>query len=189
MRIGNWKQHSGFATGAIQTGTVESIGVTMVKGFISYAHDDHAAFHEMRTQLRAIERAFAIDFWADKRIEPGNYWSATIAAAIEAAKVHVLLLSPAFIGSDYIFDHELPAINTKCAKGDMVLPVVIGRCACSWIVGVLQAAPVDRTGQLLPVLEWKPHRNGYDAAREQIWSCMAAQFGTAPKPPFSWGKP
>jgi hypothetical protein len=161
----------------------------MLKGFISYAHDDHAAFREMRTQLRAIERAFEIDFWADKRIKPGNYWSAKIADAIEVAQIHILLCSPAFIRSDYIFDYELPAINTKFGKGDMVLPVVIDRCAWSWIVRVLQATPIDHTGRLLPVLEWQPRRHGYDAAREQIWSSIAAQLGAPPKPPFFRGKP
>jgi hypothetical protein len=163
-------------------------GATMLKGFISYAHDDHAAFEEMRTHLRAIERAFGIELWADKRIAPGNYWSAKIADAIEAAEVHVLMFSPAFIGSNYIFDHELPAIDAKCARGDMVLPVVIHRCTWSWLIGVLQAAPVDRAGRLLPVFDWRPRANGFDAARDQIWSAMAARFGI-PKAPFPWGRP
>jgi hypothetical protein len=79
----------------------------MLKGFISYAHDDYAAFDAMRSHLRAVERAFKIDFWADKRISAGNYWSDKIADAIEAAQIHILMFSPAFIESDYIFDHEL----------------------------------------------------------------------------------
>jgi hypothetical protein len=111
-----------------------------------------------------------------------------IADAIEAAQIHILMFSPAFIRSDYIFDHELPAINGKCTKGDLVLPVIIKRCAWSFFIEVLQAAPIDGTGRLLPVFEWKPHRNGYDAARQQIWSSLAARFGN-PKPAFTWGKP
>jgi TIR domain-containing protein len=161
----------------------------MLKGFISYAHDDHAAFEEMRTHLRAVERQFTLTFWADERIKPGNYWSATIADAIEAGQVHILMFSPAFIRSDYIFDHELPAINAKCARGDLVLPVVIDRCAWSAFVGTLQAAPRDRTHRLLPVLEWRPRRHGFDAAREQIAAAIEAQFGAPPKPPFAWAKP
>jgi TIR domain len=70
----------------------------------------------MMTHLRATERAFKIEFWADKRIKAGNYWSTKIADAIEAAEIHILMLSPAYIRSDYIFDHELPAINDKCTK-------------------------------------------------------------------------
>jgi len=161
----------------------------MLKGFISYAHDDHAAFEEMKTHLRAVERQFDLDFWADRRIKPGNYWSTKIADAIEAAQVHVLMFTPAFIRSDYIFDHELPAINDKCAKGDLVLPVVIDRCAWQVFVGTLQAAPMDPTHRLLPVLEWRPQRHGFDCAREQIGAAIAAQFGPPPKGPFSWGKP
>jgi hypothetical protein len=161
----------------------------MRKGFISYAHPDHAAFSELRNHLRAIERAFKIEFWADKRITPGDYWSKKIADAIEAAQVHLVLFSPAFLGSDYIFDHELPAIDAKCGKGDLVLPVVIDRCAWSWAIGgVLQAAPADRAGRLLPVREWRPHQHGYDAAREQIWASMEGRFGAPDRPKFSWGK-
>ncbi len=161
----------------------------MLKGFISYAHDDHAAFVEMRTHLRAVERAFKIDFWADMRIRPGNYWSAKIADAIEAAQVHILMFSPAFIAADYIFDHELPAIRNKFARGDMVLPVVIDRCSWYWFVGALQAAPIDRTGRLVPVLDWKPRRHGFNAAREQIGASIEAQFGAPPNPPIPWGRP
>jgi hypothetical protein len=158
-----------------------------MKGFISYAHNDYVAFEEMMTHLRAVELAFTIDFWADKRIKPGNHWSTKIADAIEAAQVHILLCSPAFIGADYIYFHELPAINNKYAKGDLVLPVIIDRCAWSWIVGVLQAAPVDRRGRLLPVYEWRPRGHGFNAAREQIERSIAAQYSVNPKAPFSWG--
>ncbi|HMA73504.1 MAG TPA: toll/interleukin-1 receptor domain-containing protein [Xanthobacteraceae bacterium] len=161
----------------------------MLKGFISYAHDDYDAFNEMRTHLRAVERAFKIDFWADKRIKAGNYWSVKIADAIEAAKIHILMFSPAFIRSDYIFDHELPAINNKCAKGDLVLPVVIDRCTWQRFVGPLQATPVDVSRRLLPIFEWKPRRYGFNAAREQIEASIEAQFGVPADPLFSWSKP
>jgi hypothetical protein len=160
-----------------------------MRGFISYAHEDHGAFSEMRTHLRATERIFGIDFWADKRIAPGRYWRSEIADAIDAAQIHILLFSPAFIRSDYIFDHELPAINNKCVDGDLVLPIVIDRCAWAHFVGVLQAAPTDYTGRLLPVCEWQPRRHGFDAAREQIELSISAHFPTRGKPLFSWGKP
>jgi hypothetical protein len=119
----------------------------------------------------------------------GNYWSAKIADAIEGAQVHILMFSPAFIASDYIFDHELPAINNKCARGDMVLPVVIDRCLWKTFVGVLQAAPTDRSGRLVPLLDWKPRRHGFNAACEQIRDSIETQFGAAPKPLIPWGQP
>ena len=184
-----WNPDAEFATNAIQPGALNSIDWTMLKGFISYAHDDHVAFSELKTHLRAVERAFKIDFWADKRVGAGNYWSAKIADAIKAARIHILMFSPAFLASDYIFDHELPAINDTCAGGDLILPVVVKRCAWSAFAGVLQAAPIERGGRLVPLLDWQPRRNGYDAAREQIWSSIAAQFGAPTHSPFPWGKP
>jgi hypothetical protein len=160
-----------------------------MKGFISYCHDDHAAFREMRTHLRAIERTLGVNFWADNRLNTGNYWSGEIAAAIIAARVHILIFSPAFIGSDYIFDHELPAINAKCADGDLVLPVIVNRCAWASFVGVLQAAPKDATGRLTPIIEWRPQKNGFDAAREQIGTAISDHFNLSATVPFAWGRP
>jgi len=71
----------------------------------------------------------------------------------------------------------------------MVLPVVIDRCLWSTFVGVLHTAPLDRAGRLVPVLDWKPRRHGFDAAREQIGASIEAQFGAPPKLPIPWGKP
>ena len=99
------------------------------------------------------------------------------------------MFSPAFIALDYIFDHELPAINNKCARGDMVLPVVIDRCLWKTFVGVLQAAPVDSTGRLVPLLDWKPRRHGFNAACEQIRDSIETQFGGAPETADSMGQP
>jgi len=160
-----------------------------IKGFISYAHDDHAAFKKLRKDIRATERALDIDFWADTRNRGGNYWSQNIADAIDAARVHLLLFTPAFIDSDYIFDHELPHIDGKCAAGDLVIPVIMQRCSWDAFVGVLQAVPTSLAGRLTPVIDWRPTRHGYDAARAQIDLAIKAHFGIAPTPPFQWGKP
>ena len=158
----------------------------MTKGFISYAHDDHRAFREMCTHLAALEHSFNIDFWRDKRIHPGNYWTRKIEDAIEEASVHLLLFTPGFIASDYIVHHELPAINAKYRRGDLVLPVILQRCMWQPFVGALQAAPISPQGRLQPVVEWKPREHGFDAAREQMAAAIEAYFGAPPGPKFDW---
>ena len=161
----------------------------MTKGFISYAHDDHAEFEEICTHLAPLEHVFQIDFWRDKRIVPGNYWTQKIADAIQDASVHLLLVTPRFLASNYILHNELPAINAKYHAGDLVLPVILKRCMWQPFVGPLQAAPMNPHGRLLAVVEWKPKANGYDAARQQLQAAIEAHLGSPPVAPLIWDKP
>lgn len=160
----------------------------LMKAFVSYAHDDHAAYDVVRRHLRPIERAYGIEIWADKRIKPGDYWTSTIDAAIEAACIHILLVSPSFFDSNYIFNYELPAINAKYSKGDLVLPVVISRCGWTPFIGPLQAAPMTGGGKLLPVDEWRPKNHGYDAVRQQLTTAIERHFDAKPKE-MDWKQP
>ena len=161
----------------------------MLKVFISYAHDDFAAFRELRKQLRAIARTHQIEFLADERNKAGYHWRDEIANFIGEAKAHILMFSPAFIGADYIFDHELPAIDAKCQQGDLVVPVVIDRCAWKAFVEPLQPAPLDRSRRLVPISDWRPRNHGYDAAREQIEAAIKEQFNPPRRTGFAWAKP
>ena len=73
----------------------------------------------MCVHISPLERVFGIDFWRDKRIAPGNYWSKKIEEAIQEASIHLLLITPHFLASDYIIKNELPAINAKYHSGDL----------------------------------------------------------------------
>jgi hypothetical protein len=165
-------------------------GFSGMQGFISYAHVDHKQFALLRPHLKAVERALKIEFWADTRIKPGNYWNAKIKTAIANATVHLLLFSPASIASDYIFDHELPAIaDQKKARNDLVLPLVLKPCMWSPFVDVLQAFPNDGTGRVRAVTEWKPSEAGYHAASTQIADAICAHYGMSLGKPIDWGAP
>jgi hypothetical protein len=160
-----------------------------VKGFISYAHDDHPELLTFRKNIRSTERAYGVDFWVDKRIRGGNYWRTEIADAIAAAQVHILLMSPAFFDSDYIYDHELPGIEDKCSGGDLVIPVVLKRCSWYNFVDALQAIPTSPEARLKAVVDWRPQANGFDTAREQIDQAIAGHFGIKPRKRFFAGRP
>jgi hypothetical protein len=160
-----------------------------MQAFISYAHSDHTAFEEFSACIKPVARAFKIDIWADKRLRPGHYWNQKIADAIKASEIHVLLMSNGFFGSDYIFDHELPAIAACCRDGALTAPVLIERCYWSAFVGVLQATPMTSRGKLLPTKEWKPTRTGFSTACEQIAIAIQDHFKVAPVSPFEWSGP
>jgi hypothetical protein len=159
----------------------------LTKGFISYAHDDHRALDEMCKHLKAIERAFNVDFWRDRRIRAGDYWTTKVKNAIDAAKIHLLLITPSFIERPYIMEQELPAINAKYKnEGDLVLPVVLDRCMWKPFIDALQAVPMSPQGRLLPVTEWRPQKHGYHAVCEQIEQALKEFLGTDPDAKFDW---
>jgi hypothetical protein len=160
-----------------------------MQAFISYAHSDHSAFEEFSACLKPVARAFQFDIWADKRLRPGHYWNQKIADEVDTSQIHVLLMSSSFFGSEYIFDHELPAIVGRQQNGALIAPVLLERCYWSAFVGVLQAAPMTSKGKLLPAKEWKPPRTGFATACQQIAIAIEDHFKVGPVSPFNWRKP
>jgi hypothetical protein len=153
-----------------------------MQAFISYAHQDHRAFEEFCTCLKPVMRAFDIGIWADKRIDPGHHWGEKIADAVAASDIHIMLMSNGFFSSDYIFDHELPAIAIRHNDGALTLPILIERCYWSAFVGVLKVAPTSPRGKLIPANEWKPQRTGFVAACDQIAISIENHFKRTPAP-------
>lgn len=152
-----------------------------MNGFLSYAHDDASEFRAFRTHLAALKRGFGLALWTDHRITAGTQWESAIAEAIAKAQVFVLLLSPSFIASDYVFEKELPAIiDRRKSAAALVLPVLVKRCMWEWLVGQLQAVPTTDEGRLRPITEWRPQDHGCDRATRQMAAAIEKHFGTAP---------
>jgi internalin A len=77
--------------------------------FISYAHkDDQSWLDNLLKSLHWLKNQYNVEFWTDRDIEPGEKWHETIQAALDRAKVAVLLVSPEFLASRYIASNELP---------------------------------------------------------------------------------
>lgn len=162
----------------------------MIRGFISYAHDDYRAFERLRVHIKTIERALGgkIEFWADSRLQAGDYWTAAIQQAIGKAQLHLLLVSAEFLASDYIAFHELPAINAKYGEGDLVIPVLLKGCIWQPFIEPLQAAPTSK-GRLQPICDWSPRNNGFHAAAAQILDSIQTHFGTKVDAGLDWRRP
>ena len=152
-------------------------------GFISYAHDDHAVFGRLRTHLRSTEQKFGLSLWHDKGIKAGQHWNKEIEEAIARASVFILLVSPAFLASGYIYGTEIPAIKRqlRACKGKAI-SVLLRDCAWDFAVGATQAVPT-LDGQARPIEDWKPHNKGYNTARSQIDEAIAHHFGLQPRKP------
>ena len=81
---------------------------------------------QLQTMLAPLIRNRKLSIWSDQDIEPGARWKETIDEALDSASVAVLLVSPDFLASDFIVQHELsPLLNKAQKHGVTILWIAI----------------------------------------------------------------
>jgi TIR domain len=94
--------------------------------FVSYSHKDKAWLELLRTHLAPLVREGMVYIWDDTQIQAGALWREELDAALERARVAVLMISADFLGSAFIRDNELPPLLTAAdADGCHVLPLLL----------------------------------------------------------------
>ncbi len=85
--------------------------------FISYSHKDAKFLDQLLDHLKPLERAGKLVEWSDKQIAPGCDWFSKIQEFLARAKLAVLLVTPSFLASDFIHEHELGPLLDQAEKG------------------------------------------------------------------------
>jgi WD40 repeat protein/cellulose biosynthesis protein BcsQ len=121
--------------------------------FLCYSHKDAKWRDGIVTHLNALSSETVVDVWVDSAIAPGEKWIAEIDRAIQQARVAVVLVSPALLGSPNITDIELPTLLRRNAAGGVrIVPVIAEPCAWQQVDWLAPLQVLPRGGKPLSLL-------------------------------------
>lgn len=98
--------------------------------FISYSQKDKEYLDIIVEFLSSLERQKSIKLSYDKKIlKAGDPWEKKLLSTLNNSDVAILLISTAFLASDFIRNIELPAIIDHFQQNKIkVLPIIIDEC-------------------------------------------------------------
>lgn len=121
--------------------------------FCAYAHQDKAIFEQLKTALAVLIRQEAVSVWHYGDLLPGAQWEREIERELNTADIILLLISPAFIASDYCWSKEMQWAITRHMTGEACVIPILLKPTPDWEttpLGALQALPTDAK----PIIAW-----------------------------------
>ncbi len=116
-----------------------------MKAFISYSHKDKELLDGLHEHLAALRREELISVWTDREIPAGGVIDDHVDAQMEEAQLYLLLISSAFIDSQYCFEKEFARALERQEEGKAIIVPIITR-ECDWNIPALRkfkALPED----------------------------------------------
>src|SRR5579864_2336255 len=117
--------------------------ITPLKLFYCYAHPDARLLKRLDDHLTILKREGVISEWHDGDISAGQEREEEIHQNLEDAHLVLLLISSAFLASDYCYDTEMQkALERQERNTAQVIPIILREC--DWKIAPfrkLQALP------------------------------------------------
>ena len=151
--------------------------------FISYTRVDREWVDRLQQMMKPLLRAGGqqMALWDGSQIPPGAKWRAAIETALAEAKVALLLVSDAFLASEFVMNEEVPKLLAAAeAEGVRVLWVSLSPCLVEHtVIGEYQAVlPLDH---YLDELDKPQQQRALKTIAERIREALVAP-GPEPKP-------
>ncbi|MCW1961917.1 leucine-rich repeat domain-containing protein [Chryseobacterium viscerum] len=156
----------------------------MKKVFISYSHEDVIEKQRLMTFLKPLERSGKINIWQDLKLQAGVKVQQEILDKLDEADIIIMLVSQDFIGSDFIYDHELQnAMKKRIQNKVKILPIMISDCTIFDLdlyidndedqkvkMGDYYFVPQDEKNNIKPIRLWKSHLQ--DSAWKKVYEAL-----------------
>ncbi|HEY0754843.1 MAG TPA: NB-ARC domain-containing protein [Ktedonobacteraceae bacterium] len=135
-----------------------------LKLFYCYAYEDKALRDKIDEHLSVLKRHRLIEIWYDGKISAGMERQPEIDEHLKAADIILLLVSAAFLASDYCYEKEMKEALQRHTTGiARVIPIILR--PVDWKDAPFSSLQVLPTGGL-PVTKWADPEEAYaDIAR------------------------
>jgi hypothetical protein len=116
------------------------------QAFISYAQVEASWKTQLIEALKPLKNDVGVEIWHDGMLLPGDPWHPKILSALADADLVILLVSRAFLESQYARETEVPlAVERADAGRSRLVPIILD--SCDWAkqpFAKYQALPGDR---------------------------------------------
>ena len=144
-----------------------------MRAFISYSHKDAEFLSQLHEHLAAMRRQGILDTWTDRAIPAGDVIDDHVDGEIEQAQLYLLLVSSAFIASDYCIEKEFArALERQKSGKARIVPIIIREC--DWRIPELRkfkALPED--GKAVESRHWHNRDEGFRNVADGLRSLLA----------------
>ena len=127
--------------------------------FYSYSSHDEKFRLDLERHLAVVRRDGILTSWSCREIAPGSRWDREIRQRLDHASIILMLVSAAFLESEYIWSVEVKSALERHRQGAAtVVPVILK--PCDWQatpLGDLQALPTNAK----PIVAFRPRDKGW----------------------------
>ena len=129
---------------------------------ICYVQDDAEQFYNLLERLRPLEADGAVQIWHYSTQPTGKDWAAQLQEHVVGADIHLMLLSPAFLGTQSIMEETMPLVleSVKTHQAQ-VLNILVKPCNYEKTrLEQFEFIPLDAAGQPLAILNDRNEAEG-----------------------------